>query len=293
MDDKNPDLQQGLDYWKNTPASIDGVLGGFGNGTLPRTDAISSRQFILSLLPELCTVPSALRRLDADETPQRKGARALDVGAGIGRVTSSVLLHLIPSVVILEPVEKFVEKAIKLAPTWKGIASKQKSVTFLQGPLQFYDPSLPLSSQSPEIHLAGREGAPLSATPAEEEEGFDIIWCQWCLGHLSDHDLVSFFRKSRNALRKGGFIVVKENLCDDCEDGGPGVVYDEEDSSLTRYVCSDLDARRAWLKVSLFCLRSNSAWHGLFKAADLTLVREEVQRGFPVGLFEVKMYALQ
>jgi protein N-terminal methyltransferase len=70
--------------------------------------------------------------------------------------------------------------------------------------------------------------------------GFDVIWCQWCLGHLSDDDLVAFLRRSHAALKvkeKGkSLIVVKENLCSDLDDGTPRTVFDEQDSSLTRSV---------------------------------------------------------
>ena len=72
---------------------------------------------------------------------------------------------------------------------------------------------------------------------SEQEEGdFDIIWCQWCLGHLSDQELVAFFKRARGALKAlaDGLIVVKENLCRDEEDGSPRSVFDHEDSSLTR-----------------------------------------------------------
>jgi len=76
-------VQQGLDYWEKVPASVNGVLGGFGTGSLPRVDSLGSRQFLLSLMPELCIIPSALRRLDADIPPSNRRTRALDVGAGI------------------------------------------------------------------------------------------------------------------------------------------------------------------------------------------------------------------
>jgi protein N-terminal methyltransferase len=68
--------------------------------------------------------------------------------------------------------------------------------------------------------------------------GFDVVWCQWCLGHLSDPDLATFLRRSRAALREPGrsVIVVKENLCNDQPDGGACVTFDHEDSSLTRLV---------------------------------------------------------
>jgi protein N-terminal methyltransferase len=75
----------GLEYWETQEASLDGVLGGFGSGSLPRVDSLGSRLFLLNVLPELSTVPSALRPLN----PPTRRTRGLDVGAGIGRVTVS------------------------------------------------------------------------------------------------------------------------------------------------------------------------------------------------------------
>ncbi|KAH7914682.1 alpha-N-methyltransferase NTM1 [Hygrophoropsis aurantiaca] len=274
-----PDLEDGIGYWETQPASLDGVLGGFGSGSLPRVDALGSRQFLLNLLPELSTVPSALRPLETNK-PTRN--RALDVGAGIGRVTADVLLHLTSDVVLLEPVEGFINEALACGEAsanlvvsadengyktgWKGISDKSKSVTFLQGPLQSFDPSQPTESTK----LLGRIG--FSPTEDQAESGFDVIWCQWCLGHLSDIDLVAFLKRSRNAL--GGpksLIVVKENLCSEHGDE-PRTVFDEQDSSLTR---------------------SDKAFKKLFKDAGLSVVREQIQHGLPEGLYPVKMFALR
>lgn len=196
--------------------------------------------FLLHLLPELSTVQSALRPLSP--SPSRR-TRALDVGAGIGRVTADVLLHLVSDVVLLEPVEAFVQAALARGRasssavsqrglhSWKGIADQTKSVTIMQGTLQSFDPARPHHAE-----FLDRVGYHPSTTDATS--GFDVIWCQWCLGHLSDADLVAFFRRSHAALRDGdkgrSLIVVKENLCTDLEDGTARTVFDEEDSSLTR-----------------------------------------------------------
>ncbi|OSX65299.1 hypothetical protein POSPLADRAFT_1039033 [Postia placenta MAD-698-R-SB12] len=276
-----PDVQTGIDYWASQPASYDGVLGGFGEGSLPRVDALGSRQFLLYLMPELCTVPSAIRPLDATETLPRR-TRVLEVGAGIGRVTADVLLHLASDIVLVEPVESLVQEALKRGRAsemaasktngtsieWKGIAGKSKSVTFIQDTLQGMDPLRPSKSDK----VLGRVGY----IPQEDDldASFDVVWCQWCLGSLSDADLVSFLKHSQAALRDPakGLIIVKENCCTDADDGGPSTVYDETDSSLTR---SDL------------------AWKNVFSEAGLRVVHEQVQRGFPSGLYTVKMYALR
>ncbi|KAJ7046844.1 DUF858-domain-containing protein [Mycena alexandri] len=273
----DPDVEDGLEYWETQPASLNGVLGGYGSGSLPRIDSLGSRLFLLNLLPELSTVPSALRPLN----PPTRRTRALDVGAGIGRVTADVLLHLISDVVLLEPVDNFIQEALSRGRAsatppadlqrgqhpWRGIGEQTKSVTFLRGTLQDFDPARP-------HHATMLDRVGYNPTVTDALSGFDVVWCQWCLGHLSDPDLVAFFKRSHAALREKGrsVIVVKENLCNDEPDGTACVVFDEQDSSLTR---------------------SDRAWKDVFEEAGLKLVNEQVQEGLPAGLYVVKMYALR
>jgi protein N-terminal methyltransferase len=297
--DQDPDVQDGIEYWNTQSADYDGVLGElvppssisrililscplslrprwlwhrceFLSHThprpltppqsLPRVDALGSRQFLQHLRPDLCTVPSAIRPLSLPPPSHR--TRAVDVGAGVGRVTSDVLLHLVQDVVLLEPVESFVQEALRRAtasarpgapgapadePRWKGLASGEKSVTLVRGTLQAFDPARPFAGDGTTVLArVGYTPPPASAdAKAEEDGGFDVVWCQWCLGHLSDADLVAFFRRCRAALRepRNSVVVVKENLCRDGKDGAPRAVFDESDSSLTRFVLSSaLDA---------------------------------------------------
>ena len=41
----SPDVAKGVEYWESVPATVDGVLGGYGNGTLPRVDALVHERF--------------------------------------------------------------------------------------------------------------------------------------------------------------------------------------------------------------------------------------------------------
>ncbi|KAG0707701.1 alpha-N-methyltransferase NTM1 [Suillus ampliporus] len=277
--DPVPDLEAGIQYWATQPANYDGVLGGFGTGPLPRIDALGSRRFLLDLLPELSTVPSPFRSLSTPASETRR-VKALDVGAGVGRVTSDVLLPLVSDVVLLEPVESFINEARSRGKAsesgvefndsgyrvlWKGIADRSKSVTFIKGALQTFDPAAP--------------GTPLDRVgylppdgDGDVESRFDVIWCQWCLGHLKDDDLVDFLQRSKKALRDvKSLIVVKENLCREQEDE-PTTVFDDQDSTFTR---SDL------------------AFKKIFQAAGLKIIQETIQHGLPHGLYPVKMYALR
>ncbi|EJD52925.1 DUF858-domain-containing protein [Auricularia subglabra TFB-10046 SS5] len=271
-DDRQPVVKDGLNYWETQPATLDGVLGGFGNGTLPHVDSLTSRQFLLSLRPDLCTVPSALRRLEQDNRTRRR-TRAVDIGAGIGRVTQDVLLHLVDEVVLVEPVSKFLAQAQARSPTYKGIKEQTKGVLFVKNTLQAYDPRIAPSQDA----VFARAGA-VSDWP--DSEGFDVIWAQWCLGHMNDEELVELLKKCKAALRQptkddpstAGLIVVKENCCSETREGNPDTVFCEEDSSVTR---------------------SNLAWIKQFTAAGLSVLRNELQLGFPEGLYPVRMWALR
>lgn len=95
---------------------------------------------------------------------------------------------------------------------------------------------------------------------------YDVIWCQWVLGHLIDEHLVKFLINCKSGLRKNGMIVIKENVCTE------GIIPDEEDSSVTRSV---------------------EAFTELFKKADLDIVRHCKQANFPKQLFSVKLFALR
>lgn len=237
--------------------------------SLPRVETLGSRQFLMHLFPELCTVPSAVRPLRPK--PKVRRTRALDVGAGIGRVTADTLLHLFDDVVILEPVDSLVREAYARgtasnpsfsaihAPRiqqgdsgeppfvpWKGIADSSKSVTFFQGGLQTFDPANPTKSTD----VIGRIGFVPEAPMSDLDSGFDVVWCQWCLMYLSDTDLVAFLKRSKPALRdpERSVIVVKENLCSDGEYNTPITIFDQEDSSVTRYVY-------ALCKISWHCFK--------------------------------------
>jgi protein N-terminal methyltransferase len=207
---------------------------------------LGSRLFLLNLYPELSTVPSAFRPLNTTAHPNQKRTRALDVGAGIGRVTADVLLHLVTDVVLVEPVNAFIQEAMARARasaldkamspriSWPGLADESKSVTFLQDTLQQFQP---LSSHLSQFHdrIGYQPPGPIDDTG----KVFDVIWCQWCLGYLTNPDLVAFLRRSHEALNPGNprsLIVVKENLCRNDMDGSALEVFDEEDSSLTRFL---------------------------------------------------------
>lgn len=161
---------------------------------------------------------------------------------------------------LVEPVEKYIQEAwsrarfqenpevdqksidledetleqIDFRVPWKGIRENRTSVTLIQSTHQSLDPSDPLLSTK----FIGRVGY----KPGPNQLGdvslkFDLIWCQWSLGYLSNPDLVLFLGRAKHALRgPESLIVVKENVCAEIEGYSKAGLFDDQDSSLTRCV---------------------------------------------------------
>ncbi|TKA68062.1 hypothetical protein B0A55_07458 [Friedmanniomyces simplex] len=216
------DHKAALAYWSATEPTVTGVLGGFPQ--VSRVDLQGSSNFL-----------AKLRRSSKHLPPGKKLRRAVDCGAGIGRITDGLLSRVAEVVDIVEPVQSFTD-AIKGKP---GVG---------------------------EIYNVGLE----AWHPDREGLGpYDLIWNQWCLGQLTDAQLVQYLQRLPKVLSEGGWIVVKENMSNHSlgED-----VFDEEDSSVTR---TDAKFRR------------------LFGESGLKLVSTELQTGMPKGLYPVRAYALQ
>lgn len=120
----------------------------------------------------------------------------------IGRITEGLLLDVAKQVDVVEPIAKFTEKLASLPNV---------SVT----------------------NIGLEEWVPPSSSAVSEGQGYDLIWNQWCVGHLTDEQLVAYLQRCQGALAEGGVIVVKENLSTSGVD-----LFDEVDSSVTRYVLS-------------------------------------------------------
>mmetsp|Transcript_19310 Transcript_19310/g.62984 ORF Transcript_19310/g.62984 Transcript_19310/m.62984 type:complete len:237 (+) Transcript_19310:113-823(+) len=177
----------GAAYWASTEPTNDGVLGGYGR--VHAADMKDSRAFVTPLLVV-------------------KPKRALDVAAGIGRVSDGLLLDLCDRVDLLEECERFMQQArSQLAPAGDR-------VRFFCSRMQDFVP---------------------------EAGGYDLIWVQWCIGSLSDADLVAFLTRCKAGLATGGLIVLKDNIldhsCPDKLERGPGAalyLVDREDNTVIR-----------------------------------------------------------
>ncbi|WAQ86674.1 hypothetical protein PtA15_7A402 [Puccinia triticina] len=325
-----PDIHAGLAYW-NSVAQQDltnnAVLGGFGLGvsarlsnltepilhSLPRVDAMGSRMFLLTIRPELSKIkpPYQTSHNPSGGAEQKKNGggrrlyRALDVGAGIGRVTGDVLLYLFDRIDLVEPIAGFIEtgKRNALSGKWSQLKisdseSSEKAVRFWKKSIQDFVPSeavAHLSSPSAPIMIADSCAIVGSKDGWNDGCGYDVIWAQWTLGHLSDEELVEFLKKCKDSLRPaasphstdqsdralepptfekdGGLIIIKENIyISKTDPDGDNFLFDKQDSSLTR---------------------SHQSFLRIFKLAGLRLIKQEIQRGFDPDLYRVNFYALQ
>lgn len=260
-----------ISYWSSQSADVNGMLGGYPQ--VSRIDLQGSKNFIAKIrrLSQAAssrptTRPGPTQDTDSTHAPRQTSGKApatpagnvankkmrlaVDCGAGIGRITTGLLLNLAETVDIVEPVTKFTDVLGRLQPS-------------------------PGQGRVGEIFNFGLE----SWSPLVEKK-YDLIWVQWCLGHLTDKQAVEFLERAAAALagydlqdeagsESQGWIMIKENLSTDAwgED-----IFDDLDSSVTR---------------------SDRKFKHLFEEAGLKIVKTETQGGFPKDLYPVKMYALR
>lgn len=133
-------------YWAKIPSTVDGMLGGFG--FISDTDIKGSRLFLKSLF-------------NLNNGPDRD--RALDCGAGIGRITKNLLAPIFKKVDMVEQNPNF----IKNSQNYIGKYEQKIGEKFVVG-LQEFVP---------------------------KDQYYDVIWCQWVLGHLKDEHLHQFLAR--------------------------------------------------------------------------------------------------
>jgi protein N-terminal methyltransferase len=159
--------QKGAAYWEgdDVPPTVDGVLGGYG--------------FVSSI-----DLETSANFLDALKTlrPNFGSSSAIDCGAGIGRITSGLLMNAFDKVDIVEQSPKFVATARA---------------------------SLSSSASMGEFYCMGLQ----SFVP--EAEKYDAVWIQWVIGQLTDDDFVAFMGRCVSSLKPGGLILLKENISTD------------------------------------------------------------------------------
>lgn len=102
-------------------------------------------------------------------------------------MTAGVLIHLVDTVEVLEPAPHFLDQAVAAAPTWKGLGGvpvegeiAPKAARFWRGGLAAFDPADPWKTAEEVARRGEWDGV-----DGAEGKGlkYDVVWCQWCLGH--------------------------------------------------------------------------------------------------------------
>lgn len=107
--------------------------------------------------------------------------RALDCGAGIGRITKNVLLKFFEKVDLLDSCEKF----LKESRNFIGAEEYDQRVSTICTPLQKFKPT---------------------------DVQYDLILLQWVIGHLyPDQQFLDFLDKCKAVLKPDGLLMIKDN----------------------------------------------------------------------------------
>lgn len=138
-------------YWTSVEPTINGMLGGFAS--VDPIDVKGSLDFIDEFVHGVKGANNTMIK-----QPILKKNYACDMGAGVGRVTKNFLLKVpFDKVDLVEQAPNFVQEA-KNNYLVKEIEQGQVGDIICQG-LQHFNPT---------------------------EKKYDLIWCQWVLGHLTD-----------------------------------------------------------------------------------------------------------
>ncbi|RYG57363.1 hypothetical protein EON66_00550, partial [archaeon] len=162
------------------PASVEGVLG--GEQHVAPWDAVESRQFVEMLQREVCM----------------GAARALDVGAGIGRVTQDVLRHYFQGVDVMEPSPKMLHAA-RVALCGHGGVDEPTPGAATTACADMAASSTAVSTTSYRFIQSG-----IHDFSFEPDVLYDCIWLQWVIGCASDVQLIDFLRAAGSALAPHG-----------------------------------------------------------------------------------------
>ena len=149
----------------------------------------------------------------------------------IGRVTEGLLANISKHVDVIEPTAKFTA-VLEGKPGVRNI--------YTMGMEDWYPAQRGIEAcETPGCVVSGLAGWPEDAyreevTGASDEtidDGlYDLVWLQWCVGHLTDDQLVRYLERCKTVLRpQTGLFVVKENITRTGEDH-----FEEVDSHVTR-----------------------------------------------------------
>ena len=190
------------EFWKRVNTSD--VSEYSGDPSVGPSDERESRAFIVELRHKRWILPQKSDRLPI----RTRVARALDCGAGNGRVTQNVLLRAFDEVDLVE-----------LAAPTLAVALRNIAAT---------------ANDSRRVGVLGRAfNVPLQKFEPEKGREYDVVWLQFVTGYLVDADFDTLLRRLRStlthqsqstnekangdeaageAVSSGGLIVIKDNV---------------------------------------------------------------------------------
>lgn len=227
---------QGRKYWSNIESTVNGMLGGFSD--LSDTDIKSSRKFLNQFFTPLNNGHNQdvkeiknqeKKKNKENKKSEKREKRALDCGSGIGRVTKLLLIDYFDKIDLLDVTQSFLDQSKSYFG--EDIFNSKIGYCFCNYIHKF--------------------------KPYEKIK-YDLIWCQWVTGHLTDDHFVDFLKLAKLLLKPNGVIVIKDN-----HTSSNSVDNDIKDSSVVR---------PQWL------------FKSIFKQADLEVISERRQYNFPKGI---------
>ena len=182
MQNKDSWYGNAAEFWKNVEPSVHGMLQGYEN--ISDIDSRDSTEFLKYIKKEGILTAYC--------------HKAVDCGAGIGRVSKHFLLKEFDNVDIVEQCEEFTNN---IHTYMDDVKLSNRIENIFNIGLQLFDPK--------PVH-------------------YDLIWIQWVIGHIADDDFIALLQRCKKGLTTGGCIGIKDNVA------GQMSVYDAQDSSVTR-----------------------------------------------------------
>lgn len=148
----------GAEYWKTQAKTKAGMLGGLTY--THKADIEFSQKLLEKYKSEY----------------KLGGEQCIEFGAGIGRITSNLLINYFHEIDLLDPVQEFLDVA--------------KNEIGSRAVIRLY---------------------PIGAQDWIAERKYDCIWLQWTLMYLTDDDAVNILKQCKANLKEKGKIFVKDN----------------------------------------------------------------------------------
>eukprot|EP00158_Paraphelidium_tribonemae_P005364 Partr_v1_DN27299_c1_g1_i3_m38887 putative o-methyltransferase len=244
-----------FNYWSVITPNLDAAMNGFGMAD--SDDILESNHFVADYFKQF-PLERVMKQVPAPDTDLDK-FRALDAGAGIGRVSKLLLLQWFDGVDLLEPSESFRARAESFLRDDEEadlvntlISNNDLPVRDTVGQVEkYYDQWLW------DFH--------------PEHRRYDMIWMQWTLQYLKDDDIVKSLRQVAIGLKDSpnACIVVKDDVSTKV---GTKYIVNERDHSV---------------------VRSRDVWMDLFQQAGYEVALERVQEKFPKYHYPVFMWAIK